>query len=451
MSPRQTSAMPVVRCAIYTRKSTEEGLEQAFNSLDAQRESAMTYITHRRHLGWEALPEIYDDGGFSGGSLERPALQRLFDDIVLGKIDCVVVYKVDRISRSLIDFARLMALFEQHRVTFISVTQDFDTSTPMGRLTLNILFSFSQFEREIISERTRDKMAATRKKGMFIGGNPTYGYDIDPVSHQLVINESEAAVVREIYTLYRELRSPRGVMQVINDKGYRTKSYTSRRGREHPAHPWCQYFIRRILTNPIYIGEVTYKGTRYPGVHPAIIPMELWEQVQAILQTGKRAADRTRTPAYQTLLTGILICGACGCALSPSCCRKPQKVYRYYRCMNAQRLATSTCPLRQVPQGDVDTAVITQVRALFRTPEELIRRYREDHPGDETRLQQLYTALFTLNQLEHTWETLYPATQRQLIRTVVQQVRLSPDALEIDIAWDGILTMASQAPQGLRR
>ena len=231
-----STARGPVRCAIYTRKSSEEGLEQAFNSLEAQREAAEAYIHSQKHLGWTILDQRYDDGGFSGGNLDRPALQRLLVDIDARSVDCVVVYKVDRLSRSLLDFARLMDRFEQRAVSFVSVTQQFNSTSSLGRLTLNILLSFAQFERELISERTRDKMSAARKKGKWVGGTPVLGYDVDPAGGRLVVNPKEAQRVGEIFELYRVSRSLDRVLEELARRGWTTKSWTSQHGRRQLLH-----------------------------------------------------------------------------------------------------------------------------------------------------------------------------------------------------------------------
>ena len=228
------------RCAVYTRKSTEDGLEQEFNSLDAQREAGEAFIASQRSEGWECLPQHYDDGGFTGGNMDRPALQRLLADIEAGKVDCVVVYKVDRLSRSLLDFARMMETFEKHHVSFVSVTQQFNTSTSMGRLVLNVLLSFAQFEREIISERTRDKIAAARRKGKWSGGMPLLGYDVDPRGSKLIVNEDEAARVRAIFELYLERQSMIATIEELDCRGWVNKRWTTRKGHERGGHR-CQF------------------------------------------------------------------------------------------------------------------------------------------------------------------------------------------------------------------
>src|SRR5688572_10608697 len=258
-------AKATIRCAVYTRKSTEEGLEQAFNSLDAQRESAEAYVAAQRHEGWVCLSERYDDGGFSGGNLDRPAMRRLLADIEAGKVDCVVVYKVDRLSRSLLDFARVMQTFDQHHVSFVSVTQQFNTTHSMGRLTLNILLSFAQFEREIIGERTRDKIAAARRKGKYAGGRPVLGYDVasDRAGSKLVLNDDEAFKVRGIFELYLEHHALIPTLKAIQQKGWTNKGWTTKRGTGTGGQPFDKGSLHRLLTNRTYTGVVAHQGQTY--------------------------------------------------------------------------------------------------------------------------------------------------------------------------------------------
>jgi len=277
-----------VRCAIYTRKSTEEGLDQDFNSLHAQREAAEAYIKSQKQLGWTLVVNQYNDGGFSGSSLDRPALQKLLEDVEARRLDCVVVYKVDRLSRSLLDFARLMDRFDQHSVSFVSVTQQFNTTSSLGRLTLNILLSFAQFEREIIGERTRDKMSAARRKGKWVGGTPVLGYDVAPGGGRLVINEKEAVRVREIFELYRSSRSLSAVVAELSRRRWKTKSWRSKPSIEHSGRPFTKASLRRFLTNALYAGKVEHRGAIYAGEHPSIVESTVWEEVNAELRAGRR-------------------------------------------------------------------------------------------------------------------------------------------------------------------
>jgi len=279
-----------MRCAIYTRKSTEEGLAQEFNSLEAQREAAEAYILSQRHAGWRALSEHYDDGGYTGANLERPALRRLLADIEAGTVDAVLVYKVDRLSRSLLDFARVMGAFEKRGIHFISVTQPFNTTASLGRLTLNILLSFAQFEREIIAERTRDKMSAARRKGKWVGGRPVLGYDIAAGGGKLIVNEEEARQVRAIFALYLEHRALLAVVDHLQRRQWTTKRWTTKGGRVHVGRAFTQQDVVVLLTNRIYAGKVHYQGQTYPGEQGAIIEERVWQRVQRMLQENEGPA-----------------------------------------------------------------------------------------------------------------------------------------------------------------
>lgn len=269
------AAVKLVRCAIYTRKSTEDGLEQEFNSLDAQREAGEAFVRSQAGEGWAPVPDRYDDGGYTGGNTDRPGLRRLLADVEAGKIDCVVVYKVDRLSRSLLDFAHLMRAFEDRGVSFVSVTQQFNTATSMGRLVLNVLLSFAQFEREIIAERTRDKIAATRRKGKWAGGHPPLGYDLDPKGYRLVVNEPEAERVRAIFALYLESGGLLPAVAELNRRGWTTKSRATRAGARRGGKPFGRSSLHRLLTNVTYAGKVKYKTETHPGGHSALVNTDL--------------------------------------------------------------------------------------------------------------------------------------------------------------------------------
>ena len=307
---------PTIRCAIYTRKSTEEGLEQEFNSLDAQRESSEAYIASQKGNGWVCLPDRYDDGGYTGGNLDRPAARRLLADAEAGRFDCIVVYKVDRLSRSLMDFARIVEMLERNKISFVSITQHFDTTTSMGRLTLNILLSFAQFEREIISERTRDKIAAARRKGKWIGGIPILGYDVDPQGNRLVINKNESIKVNQIYELYLEYQAMLPVAKELNRRGWRTKVWVTKKGRERGGLPFDKNNLFRVLTNIIYHGKLRYKEEIHEGEHEAIISEQLWQQTQELLRRNGRSGGKLVRNKYGALLKGLLRCESCGCAMT---------------------------------------------------------------------------------------------------------------------------------------
>ena len=302
-----------VRCAIYTRKFSEERLELAFNSLDAQREACAAYIDSQRHEGWLALDDRYDDGGYSGGTLERPALQRLIRDIEAGRVDTVVCYKIDRLSRSLTDFAKLVDVFERNSVTFVSVTQSFCTTTSMGRLTLNILLSFAQFERELAGERIRDKFAASRRKRIFMGGHPPLGYDVR--DRKLVVNPAEAELVRLIFRRFLDLGSALLLIRELNAQGHRTKSCTTHAGTFREGRPFDKGTLYKILCNRTYLGEAVHKCSSYPGEHEPMIDRATWERVHEVLATNaKRRGNeaRARTPAP---LRGLMRCTHCSSAM----------------------------------------------------------------------------------------------------------------------------------------
>jgi len=359
---RESSSPRRIRCAIYTRKSTEEGLEQQFNSLHAQREAAEAYIQSQKHLGWTLIKTHYDDGGFSGGSLDRPALHQLLEHIEAGLIDCVMVYKVDRLSRSLLDFARLMDRFEQRSVSFVSVTQQFNTTTSLGRLTLNILLSFAQFEREIISERTRDKMGAARRKGKWVGGTPLLGYDVDARGGRLVINPSEAARVREIFELYRTVGSLALVVAELRRRGWTTKSWKSRGGTRHSGRPFTKSSVRLLLTNATYAGKVRYRGVLYEGEHPAIVEGALWDAVNAQF-CGRQMLPQERSRPQIAPLAGLLTCKSCQKPMIPTYADKGTRRYRYYVCQGAREKGWKSCATKSVAASLLEESVVTQLRA----------------------------------------------------------------------------------------
>ena len=316
-----TPATPVVRCAIYTRKSSEEGLGQEFNSLDAQRESGEALVASQKNEGWVCLPARYDDGGFSGGNMDRPALARLLADMAGGKVDCVVVYKVDRLSRSLLDFARIMETFDRHKVSFVSVTQQFNTTHSMGRLTLNILLSFAQFEREIIGERVRDKISAQRRKGKWTGGVAVLGYDVDRSgpSPKLRVNAQEAARVREVFSLYLEHGSLLPVVQELARRGWKTKRRVTRGGRSAGKAaggvPFDKCNLYGLLTNPLYAGRIRHKGELFNGEHEAIVDPGVFEKVQPTLRGNGRTGGSQARNRHGALLRRLLHCKSCGQAM----------------------------------------------------------------------------------------------------------------------------------------
>jgi site-specific DNA recombinase len=366
MTRNRTAPTPTsIRCAIYTRKSTEEGLQQEFNSLDAQREAAEAFIKSQAQEGWVCLPERYDDGGFTGGNMDRPALKRLMADIEAGKIDAIVVYKVDRLSRSLLDFARLMETFDKHHVAFVSVAQQFNTATSMGRLILNVLLSFAQFERELISERTRDKMSASRRKGKYVGGAPVLGFDVDVARKRLIINEDEAARVRAIFALYLEHQALLPVVKELERRRWTTKLWSTRKGPERGGNSFTRTSLHKLLTNVSYIGKVRYRDEIHNGEQPAIVDLEVWQRVQALLARNARAGGGAARNQFGALLKGLLHCVPCGCSMIPThTTRGGNRRYRYYVCVNAQNRGWHVCPSKSIRAGEIERFVVEQLRCI---------------------------------------------------------------------------------------
>ena len=417
---------PVVRklrCSVYTRKSSEEGLEQEFNSLDAQRESCEAYIASQRAEGWILVRDRYDDGGFSGGNLERPALKRLLADIEIGTIDIVVVYKIDRLSRALMDFSKLVEVFDRNSVTFVSVTQSFNTTTSMGRLTLNILLSFAQFEREVIGERIRDKVAASRRKGMWMGGWTPLGYDVK--ERKLIVNESEAATVRMIFERFTKIGSTTELVRSLRAEGVKGKN-----GRLVDKG-----YLYQLLKNRVYIGDAVHKGTAYPGEHHAIVSRQLWDRVHGILSENARTRaqhTRAQTPA---LLKGLIF-GPTGRAMTPTHTRKRGKIYRYYVSTDVLKTDANACPVRRVPAAEIESAVIEQVRGLLHSPEIIVRTWRAARKSiDGLTEADVRAALLRLDPL---WNVLFPAEQARVVQLLVERVDISTDGADIRLRTEGL-------------
>ncbi|MFH1157867.1 MAG: recombinase family protein, partial [Pseudomonadota bacterium] len=360
-----------IRCAIYTRKSTEEGLEMEFNSLDAQREAGEAYVTSQKHEGWMLVPDYYDDGGFTGGNIERPALKRLMNDVESGKIDIIVVYKVDRLSRALSDFAKLIDVFDRHNVSFVSVTQQFNTTTSMGRLTLNILLSFAQFEREVIGERIRDKFAASKRKGMWMGGAQMLGYDVK--DRKLIVNEKEAVIIRNIFERFLILRSATLLAREMRLQGYHNKTYVSQAGREHVGMSFNKCQLYRILQNRFYIGDVPHKEKSYPGQHEPIIDRKTWDETQSVFKISPRKRGRSVVAKVPSLLRGLVFCSCCQTALTPVHTRKNGKQYRYYKPGIILQGRSDTCTISAIPAGELENVVLTQLKQVFYAPEMIVK------------------------------------------------------------------------------
>ncbi len=412
-----------ILCAIYTRVSTAEGLAQEFSSLDNQRESAESYIQSQKSEGWVACSERYDDGGFTGANTERPALQRLVDDIKEGKINCVVVYKVDRLSRSLLDFSQLLQFFDENQVTFVSVTQHFNTNTSMGRLTLNILLSFAQFEREIISERTRDKMAAAKKKGRFIGGRPGLGYGIDPKTHKLVLNPAEAKIVKEIFYLYLEKQSLLEVAKTLNEKNCKTKQFTSSKGRKFGGIAFTNCGVQLIIKNVLYTGKVKYHNELYDGQHEAIVTMEDFKKAQAVLDNNRREWRSPKKETINGLLNGLLRCKACSSAMFAIYTKKKGCKYHYYICANAQKRGYEACPTRLLNAEHTENKVVELIRQVLNDDGSLrniLKAVNEsDPPAPLITMPKLKQAFLINSPL---WNELFPQEKARFLKTLLKQI-----------------------------
>lgn len=416
-----------LRCAVYTRKSSEEGLEQEFSSLDAQREACEAYVASQRPEGWLLLGDRYDDGGFSGGTLERPALKRLIADIEAKAVDIVVVYKIDRLSRSLMDFAKLVEVFDRNGVTFVSVTQSFNTTTSMGRLTLNILLSFAQFEREVIGERIRDKIAASRRRGMWMGGFVPMGYVVK--DRKLFIQDTEADLVRSLFKRFVKIRSATKLVQQLASENVR-----NRYGKliEKGA-------LYKLLSNRVYIGEAVHKGTSYPGEHQAIIDRDLWDKVHGILKESPRkraAANRIQSPA---LLKGLIF-GPEGVPMTPSHTRRRGRLYRYYVATSAIRSGEpNTNPIQRIPASEIEAAVVEQIKLLVRSPEIVVATWRAARRQTKDLTErQVHEQLQSFTEL---WSELFPGEQARIVQLLVARIDVNLTGANVTLRTDGLSTL----------
>ena len=410
-----------IYCAIYTRKSTTEGLDQDFTSLDAQREAAESYINSQKHEGWVALPGQYNDGGFTGANIDRPALQKLLSDIKAGGINCVIVYKVDRLSRSLMDFAQLLEFLDKHNVTFVSVTQAFNTNTSMGRLTLNILLSFAQFEREIISERTKDKMGAARKKGQWLGGRPPFGYDVENDGKKLLINPEEAKIVREIFKLYLEGNSLLKVALILNEKGYRSKQGASKAGRLYGGKKFGVTQIQAIIKNVLYIGKVNYTGQIYEGQQEPIINEETFKKAQEKLKQNRVERKVLKNTECTGLLTHLLHCNTCNTIMFHTyTMKKGTHKYRYYVCTNAQKRSYQACPNKSLNAQAIEDATIECLKHIF---------------SDKKNFKDPTKEMEAL--LSSVWDILYPEEKRRILKILIKEASYAVETKKLGIILNG--------------
>jgi len=422
-----------VRCAVYTRVSSDERLDQSFNSLDAQREAGTAFIASQRAERWHLIPEVYADGGYSGGTLERPALKRLLAAIRAGRVDVIVLYKIDRLTRSLMDFAKLVEVFDRHGVAFVSVTQQFNTTTAMGRLMLNVLLSFAQFEREVAGERIRDKIAASKKRGLWMGGHPPLGYDAR--ERRLVLNPAEAELVRRIFARFAELRSTTALAHELSAAGAMTKAFTTAKGEARTGKPIFKQYLDHLLRNRIYLGEITHKGAVYAGQHDAIVTRPAWDAAQVVFAENarqRRGATRARHPS-DALLRGLLFT-ADGVHYVPTRTRKPHgKVYRYYLPYSDKRDGAGHSAIGPVPAGEVETLVTTALCAALAEPDAhaaLWRRLAKTAPRSAEA-----GARAALKRLAAAWPHLFPDHQDRLLRQLIERIVLRQDGAEI--VWRG--------------
>ncbi len=419
---------PKATCAIYTRKSSEEGLDQAFNSLDAQREAGEAFVSSQRHEGWAVLPDRYDDGGISGATMERPALRRLLSDIEAGTINVVVVYKVDRLTRSLSDFAKMIEIFDRHEVSFVSVTQQFNTTTSMGRLTLNVLLSFAQFEREVTGERIRDKIKASKKKGMWMGGRPPLGFDV--VDRKLVINPDEAKSVRWIFRRYLEVRAINRLHTDVVRQDITLKIYVSKAGRRSGGEPFGRSALHRMLGNHLYVGEVAHNGSVYPGEHDGIIDRELWDRVQTALEKQRRERYNGTSTKEVSLLKGLVYDDA-DRRLTPAHATKNGKRYRYYvssHTINGARVKATDQTWR-IPAYEIEQLVVSEIKRFLLDRDKLYDVFKTHDPS----FAGTEAAYSHLGSLADGWDEHVQHDQRIILNRLLSRIVVDHESVEIQV------------------
>ena len=434
------NAVAPKRCAVYARVSSDERLDQSFNSIDAQREAGVAYVASQRAEGWIVAGDDYLDPGYSGGNMDRPGLKRLLADIEAGRVDIVVVYKIDRLTRSLADFARLIEVFERRRVSFVSVTQQFNTTTSMGRLMLNILLSFAQFEREVTGERIRDKIAASKAKGMWMGGVVPLGYRVE--ARRLLVEPAEAETVRRIFRRFVECRSTTVVVGWLSEQGI-----TSRRGA-----PFSKQALWKLLNNRIYRGEIVHRGQAYRGEHEAIIDAALWGAVQAVFAVNdderRRATRGRRSPSF--LLAGLVATDQ-GERMQPSFTKKGRgQYYRYYVPQSVQAFGAKRChPIGRLAAEPLEELVLAQIHAALQAPER-IQGVWDAVRAQGSGLTEPEVVLPMLHNFAAVWQALYPAEQQRIARLLIESVVVSADAVSIALRDAGWAELAREMrPDGI--
>ena len=433
------STKPRKRCAVYCRVSSDERLDQEFNSIDAQKEAGHAYVASQRSEGWIPVADDYDDPGFSGGNIERPGLKRMMAGIERGLIDIVVVYKIDRLTRSLADFSKMVEVFERHGVSFVSVTQQFNTTTSMGRLMLNVLLSFAQFEREVTGERIRDKIAASKRKGMWMGGVPPLGYDVH--NRLLVINEPEAAVVRRIFGEMLTIGSPTKIGAGLTAEGITTKSWTTQEGQARIGGRIDKKYLHKLLRNRIYLGELSLKGTWYPGAHPAIVDHGVWGQVHEVLAKDPHArAVETRIRSRSDALLRGLLYTTTGDRMCPTFTTKNGRTYRYYMSKAEMRFGAASKTNERIPAEEVEAATVAQIKTVLASPESIASVCTFIKKNGALVVEA--SAVMAMHRLGDVWEKLYPAERHRIVNLMIERVDLVKGGLKVrwrELGWKDLI------------
>jgi site-specific DNA recombinase len=422
------SPKPRKRCAVYCRVSSDERLDQEFNSIDAQKEAGQAYVASQRSEGWIPVADDYDDPGFSGGNTERPGLKRLLMDIERGQIDIVVVYKIDRLTRSLTDFSKMVEVFERQGVSFVSVTQQFNTTTSMGRLMLNVLLSFAPFEREVTGERIRDKIAASKRKGLWMGGVPPLGYDVS--SRLLVINETEATVVRRIFAEMLTIGSPTQIAERLASEGITTKAWTTQDGQVRSGTRMDKKYLFKLLRNRIYLGELSHKGSWFPGAHSPIIDHGLWGQVHEVLARDPhvRSVETQTRNCTDALLRGLLF-GPTGDPMYPTYASKNGRKYRYYVSKSEMKFGAASKTHHRIPAEEIEAAAVAQVKTVLSSPE-AITAVCKSIQINGGQISEDHTVM-AMHQLGDVWEQLYAVERIRIVKLMIQRVDLVTGGLKV--------------------
>ncbi len=442
MKPKDRRA---IRCAIYTRKSSEEGLEQSFNSLDAQREACLAFIQSQRQEGWRAVEAHYDDGGFSGGTMDRPALKLLLADIEAKKVDTVVVYKVDRLTRSLADFAKIIEAFDAREVSFVSVTQQFNTTSSMGRLTLNVLLSFAQFEREVTGERIRDKIAASKRKGMWMGGNIPLGYNLE--DRHLVINEKEAEQVREIFRVYLRFGCVKRLKAHLDQQGMKSKVRVSKAGRTSGGNPFSRGALYKLLRNRTYLGEIPHKEDSYPGEHEAIIDKELWDKVRARMLEGIRGQRHGANAAFPSLLRG-LVYDEEGNRFTPSHAVKRGKRYRYYISQQViDDAGAALPPPGRIPARVLEKVVLAEIKDFLASPDRVVNAL----DGADDDVASTRFLIDAARKESHLFDSKSHLTLSEWLAEVVERIVVQKESLAIRLRREALRARVLEPDRGQQR